>query len=109
MKSYDSSLNLEEALKNPDTKHLAEWVLQHGDAVQQNAFLKPKYLKSQQNLTKIKIIQLRKQRNNLGLKDLLSVIVKDYPAEMPSIVLSKLTQFIIEEWEQLEKEERVFV
>ena len=66
-----------------------------------------KYLKASELAAQIEMNRLRDEHPNWELKDVLSVILKDFPPEIPSQLLLQLTQFIVEEWEKIEMEEAV--
>jgi hypothetical protein len=68
----------------------------------QNAFRHRKNLLAMQDMTAMKLVKLKLEHPEWALKDILLEVVKTYPAEMPSDVLSHMTQFIFSQWEKAE-------
>jgi hypothetical protein len=101
----DKIFTIDEALQVPGLKHLAEDV-QHLEKDPQRSYRTQKYLQAQKSLAKISLLQLRTEHPEWHLKDCLAVIVKAYPANLPSDILQAMTQYIIGTWEKLDMKEQ---
>ena len=105
MSNQDQSIS--KSLKALNAKPMTAEQEKASEIISATAFARPKYLKAQNNLTKLKIQRFRKSHPNWELKDILAAIIKEYPADMPSSVISTMVQFIISEWERLVVPEEV--
>ncbi len=94
------SISIEEAMKDPAMRPLAEDLIKTSAEVQRQALLTEKYRKGLKFLTRLKIKKLHKTHPEWHLNDLLAAVVKGYNPELPAVVMLEMTQFIIEEWEK---------
>ncbi len=97
--------SIEESLKIPSMKAMAEEMIRNSAAIRRNSYFKEKYLKTQRSLARMYVKRYLKENPEWGLRDILTAMVKLYPAEMPPEILLKMVHNIVEEWQAARVEE----
>ena len=103
----NSSKSISNPLNDSYARPMTALEEKESEKISESAFTRPKYLKAQKSMTRLKIHQLHVSNPDWELKDILAAIIKEYPADMPPPVISTMVQFIIGEWEKLVVPEEV--
>jgi hypothetical protein len=96
----DKSISFDEAMATPDLAHLRD-ILQYVENAPDGTLFPKKYEKGIEYIASNKIYTLYKIKPLTPLKNVVSIVLEQLPANISTSMLIKMTPFIIQKWEKL--------
>lgn len=96
----DKSISFDEAMATPELAHLKD-ILQYVENAPVGTLFPKKYEKGIEYIATNKIYALYKENPFLPLKNVVTIVLEQIPANISTAMLIKMTPFIIQKWEKL--------
>jgi hypothetical protein len=96
----DKSISFEEAMASPELAHLKD-ILQYVENAPNGTLFPKKYEKGIEYIASNKIYALYKVNPLTPLKNVVTIVLEQLPANISTSMLIKMTPFIIRKWEKL--------
>jgi hypothetical protein len=96
----DKSISFDDAMAMPELAHLKD-ILQFVENAPDGTLFPKKYEKGIEYIASNKIYMLYKTNPFTPLKNVVSIVVEQLPANISTSMLIKMTPFIIHQWEKL--------